>query len=127
MSAPQAELLSGGQNSADLVKSLLHWLDEAKAEEVVTIDLEGKSSIGDFMIVASGRSDRHVGAIAEQVHRKVKALGYANARVEGLETCDWALIDTGDIVIHIFRPEVRTFYNLEKMWSGDRPPDKTAH
>lgn len=126
-STPPVDLLSGGRNAAELVKSLLHWLDEAKAEEVVTIDLEGKSSIGDFMIVASGRSDRHVGAIAEQVHRKVKALGIAGARIEGLETCDWVLIDTGDIVVHVFRPEVRTFYNLEKMWSGERPPEKTAH
>ncbi len=126
-STPPVELLSGGRNAAELVKVILHWLDEAKAEEVVAIDLEGKSSIGDYMIVASGRSDRHVGAIAEQVHRKIKTLGHSKARVEGLETCDWVLIDTGDIVIHVFRPEVRTFYNLEKMWSGDRPPEKTAH
>lgn len=126
-STPPLELLSGGQNSAELLKQIVHWLDEAKAEEIVTIDLEGKSSIGDFMIVASGRSDRHVGAIAEQVQRKLKAAGSARARAEGLDSCDWVLIDTGDIIVHVFRPEVREFYNLEKMWLADRPADRTAH
>jgi ribosome-associated protein len=119
--APHAELLSEGQKPADLLKQIVHWLDEAKAEEIVTIDLAGKSSIGDFMVVATGRSDRHVGAIAEQIGRKLKDLGLGRVRVEGMEACDWVLLDTGDIIVHVFRDEVRDFYNLEKMWSADRP------
>ena len=124
--APHAELLSDGQKPAALLKDIVHWLDEAKAEEVVTIDLAGKSSIGDFMVVATGRSDRHVGAIAEQVGRKLKDLGLGRVRIEGMEACDWVLIDTGDIIVHVFRDEVREFYNLEKMWSADRPVEPTT-
>jgi ribosome-associated protein len=119
--------LSERQKPAALVKEIAHWLDEAKAEEVVTIDLAGKSSIGDFMVVASGRSDRHVGAIAEQIQKKLKELGLGRVRIEGLEACDWVLLDTGDIIVHVFRPEVREFYNLEKMWSAERPGDQTSH
>jgi ribosome-associated protein len=124
--APHAELLSEGQKAADLLKQIVHWLDEAKAEEIVTIDLAGKSSIGDFMVVATGRSDRHVGAIAEQIGRKLKDLGLGRVRVEGMEACDWVLLDTGDIIVHVFRDEVRDFYNLEKMWSADRPVETTT-
>lgn len=124
---PLAELLSDGHKPAALLKEIVHWLDEAKAEEIVTIDLAGKSSIGDYMVIASGRSDRHVGAIAEQIQKKLKASGLSGARVEGLEACDWVLLDTGDIIVHVFRPEVREFYNLEKMWSADRPGDHVAH
>ncbi len=124
---PPAELLSEGQKPAALLKEIVHWLDEAKAEEAVTIDLAGKSSIGDFMVIASGRSDRHVGAIAEQLQRKLREKGFGRVRIEGQETCDWVLIDTGDIIVHVFRPEVREFYNLEKMWSADRPAEHVAH
>ena len=124
---PPAELLSDGQKPAVLLKEIVHWLDEAKAESVVTIDLAGKSSIGDFMVIASGRSDRHVGAIAEQLQRKLKEKGLGRVRIEGEDTCDWVLLDTGDIIVHIFRPEVREFYNLEKMWSADRPTEQVAH
>lgn len=113
--------------SAALVAEILSWLDEAKAEAIVTINLDGKSTIGDFMIVASGRNDRHVGAIADQLQRKLKDAGQGKARVEGLEACDWVLVDTGDIIVHVFRPEVREFYKLERMWAGDRPADETAH
>ena len=109
--------------SAKLLADIVAWLDDAKAEEVVTIPLEGKSSLGDYMIVASGRSDRHVAAIAEQLREKIKESGQGNARVEGLAASDWVLIDTGDIIIHVFRPEVREFYNLEKMWKAELPPD----
>jgi len=103
------------------------WLDEAKAEHVATIDLAGKTSIGDFMVIATGRSDRHVGSVAEQIAKKLKEQGLGRVRVEGLEACDWVLIDTGDIIVHVFRPEVREFYNLEKMWSADRPGEHIAH
>ena len=102
-------------------------LDEAKAEQVVAIDIKGKSSIGDYMVIASGRSDRHVGAIAEQLQHKLKDAGYGRARIEGQPQCDWVLIDAGDIIVHVFRPEVREFYNLEKMWSAERPSDPTTH
>lgn len=113
--------------SAALVEQILGWLDDAKAEQVVTIDIKNKSSIGDFMIVASGRSDRHVGAIADQVAEKLKEAGYTRVRVEGQQQCDWVLVDAGDVIVHIFRPEVREFYNLEKMWLADRPDDSQAH
>lgn len=109
--------------SASLLAEIVHWLDEAKAEAVVTIPLEGKSSLGDYMVVASGRNDRHVGAIAEQLREKIKAQGHGNVRVEGLAACDWVLIDTGDIIVHVFRPEVREFYNIEKMWQAEIPPE----
>lgn len=99
-------------------------LEDAKAEEIITINISEKSSIGDAMIVASGRSNRHVGAIADHLMRDMKAAGYGTAAVEGLPHCDWVLIDTGDLIIHIFRPEVREFYNLEKMWSADVDADQ---
>ena len=110
-------------DSAALLADVVRWLDDAKAEDIVTIPLEGKSALGDFMVVASGRNDRHVGAIAEQLREKLKARGEANVRVEGMNACDWVLIDTGDVIVHIFRPEVRDFYNLEKMWQTEIPPD----
>jgi ribosome-associated protein len=109
--------------SAPLLADIVNWLDEAKAEEIVTIPLEGKSSLGDYMVVASGRTDRHVGAIADQIAEKVKAATGTPVRVEGVPACDWVLIDTGDIIIHVFRPEVREFYNLEKMWKAEIPPE----
>ena len=125
--APTPELVSDGAGSKSLLADILHWLDEAKAEEVVSIDLKGKSSIGDYMVIASGRSDRHVGAVGEQIQRKLKERGHGRVRIEGLEACDWVLIDTGDIIVHVFRPEVREFYNLERMWSAERPADTQTH
>jgi len=124
---PLADPAPEGRGSAALLTHIVHWLDEAKAEDIKAIDLDGKSSIGDFMVIATGRTDRHVGAIADQIQKKLKDLGYPRARVEGLEACDWVLIDTGDIIVHVFRPEVREFYNLEKMWSAERPGEATAH
>jgi ribosome-associated protein len=114
-------------SSAALVEQIVRWLDEAKAESIVTIDIKKKSSIGDFMIIASGRSDRHVGAVADQVADKLKQSGYPRIRVEGQQQCDWVLVDAGDVIVHIFRPEVREFYNLEKMWLADRPDDAQSH
>lgn len=122
---PPNEAAPAREASRALLDDIVHWLDEAKAEDVKTIDLAGRSSIGDFMVIASGRADRHVGAIADQLHRKLKERGIARTRVEGLEACDWVLIDTGDIIVHVFQPEVREFYNLEKMWLADRPADAT--
>jgi ribosome-associated protein len=104
-----------------LVNSVLHQLDEAKAEQVVTVDLAGKSSVADTMIVASGRSNRHVNAIADQVVDTLSKGGMKNIRIEGVPQCDWVLVDAGDIIVHVFRPEVRSFYNLEKLWSAHVP------
>jgi ribosome-associated protein len=95
----------------------LHELDDGKAEDIVTIDLAGKSDIADAMVVASGRSQRHVGAMADKVMRRLKDAGFGRATVEGATACDWVLIDAGDVIVHLFRPEVRTFYNLERVWS----------
>jgi len=113
--------------STALLAQALTWLDDAKAENIVSIDLAGKSTIADYMVIVSGRSDRHVGAIGDQLVKKFKESGLSRVRIEGLETCDWVLIDTGDIIVHVFRPEVREFYKLEKMWSGDRPGEDTTH
>ena len=100
---------------------ILARLDDDKAQDVVFIDLKGKSAIADGLVVASGRSHRHVGAMADHLLRALKDEGYGRVRVEGLPSCDWVLIDTGDVIIHLFRPEVRTFYNIEKIWSVDAP------
>jgi ribosome-associated protein len=125
--APATKHVLDETSSESALDHIIAWLDEAKAEEVVTIDLKGKSSMADFMVVATGRSDRHVGAIAEQVQRKLKQLGVPRVRIEGLESCDWVLLDAGDVIVHVFRPEVREFYKLERMWSADRPSDAPAH
>ncbi|WP_415188306.1 ribosome silencing factor [Rhodomicrobium sp.] len=100
-------------------------LEDAKAVDIVTIDVEGKTSIADYMIVASGRSQRHVGAIADQLIEKLKEAGVRDTRVEGMPLCDWVLIDAGDVIVHVFRPEAREFYNIEKMWTSDRPKRDT--
>lgn len=125
-SAPRSRRAPKRGNPATLLKNVLAILDDAKAQAVVTIDLKGKSSIGDHMVIASGRSQRHVGAIADQIVKKLKELGFGRARVEGTPHCDWVLIDTGDVIVHVFRPEVREFYNLEKMWSTERPDEAVA-
>ena len=125
-SAPAASAPSEA-NGDVLIGEIVKWLDEAKAEEIVAIDIRGKTSIGDCMIVATGRTDRHVGAIADQLQRHLKEYGVSKVRTEGQQTCDWVLVDVGAIIVHLFRPEVREFYNLEKMWSGERPGEQPAH
>ena len=104
-------------NPSDLHDLVLAQLDDDQAIEVVSIPLEGKSSVADFMVIGSGRSTRQVAAMAQKLAEKVKQAGFGPARVEGLPTADWVLIDAGDVVVHLFRPEVRSFYNLERMWS----------
>jgi len=101
----------------DLHDLVLAQLDDDQAMDIVSIPLEGKSSIADHMVVASGRSTRQVASMAQKLAEKVKQAGFGPARVEGLPAADWVLIDAGDVVVHLFRPEVRTFYNLERMWS----------
>ena len=105
---------------------MLEQLDDSKAEQIVTINLDAKSAIADTMVVASGRSNRHVGAIADQLVEKLKASGRRELKIEGMPQCDWVLVDAGDIVVHIFRPEVRSFYNLEKLWSEHAPDDSAV-
>ena len=111
-----------GIDPAELAKLVATQLDEDKAENILQIDLAGKSPMADTMIVASGRSARHVSALADHVVRKLKDAGASKVRMEGMPNADWVLIDAGDVVVHIFRPEVREFYNLERLWTSDAPP-----
>lgn len=99
-------------------------LEDDKADDIVVIELADKSSIADFMVIASGRSQRQVGAMADHLREKLKADGVRGVAAEGLERCDWVLIDSGDVIVHLFRPEVREFYNLEKMWGVDLQPSE---
>jgi ribosome-associated protein len=106
------------QSDADkTLNMVLSRLDDMKAEDTVTIDLRGKSAFTDFMVITTGRVNRHVGAIAESVAKGLKESGIASPHIEGLPNCDWVLIDSGDVIVHIFRPEVREFYNLERLWT----------
>lgn len=104
-----------GRRSA--IDTVLRSLDDSKGEDILSIDLTGKSPLFDHMVVVSGRSNRHVTAVADHLLRDLKDAGFGSCRVEGLQAGDWVLIDAGDIIVHVFRPEVRAFYNLEKMWS----------
>jgi ribosome-associated protein len=110
--------------TSELVRSLIEQtLDDNKAENIVTIDLRGKSDIADFMVIASGRSSRHVGTLAEHIQHTLSQHGMSSLNTEGKEQCDWVLVDALHVVVHLFRPEVREFYNLERMWDV---PDKSA-
>ncbi len=100
-------------------------LDDDKAQDIVVIDLEDKTALTDYMVIASGTSQRQISAMAGHLKEKLKASGIGAVAVEGLTQCDWVLIDAGDIIVHLFRPEVRNFYNLEKLWS-DPAPDADA-
>lgn len=104
-----------------VLRAVLESLDDDKAVDVVTIDLMGKSSIADHMVIASGRSSRQVSAMADHLITTLKALGLGRVAVEGQAQADWVLLDAGDVIVHLFRPEIRSFYNLEKMWGMDSP------
>ena len=120
MAAARAEAPQDIDNRITAVQDLiLARLDDDKAQDVVFIDLKGKSPIADGLIVASGRSQRHVGAMADHLLRALKEAGHGKCRIEGMPSADWVLIDTGDVIVHLFRPEVRSFYNIEKIWSVD--------
>lgn len=112
--------------SADspLVDLVLKTLSDDKAQDMVAIDLSGKTSLADVMVIANGRSHRHVSALADHLQRALKANGFGRCRVEGLPNCDWVLIDAGDVIIHIFRPEVREFYKIEKLWGENRASEQ---
>ena len=119
-SAPSPKKIASAYDPA-LLKRILESLDDDKAEEVVTIDLEGRSSLCDAIVVASGRSTRHVGSIAEHLARRLKDAGYGTRPMNGIAQGDWALVDAGDVIVHVFRPEVRAYYDLEGMWSVEEP------
>ena len=110
-----------------LAKLVAAQLEDDKAENILEINLVGKSSLADAMVIASGRSARHVTALADHVSRKLKEAGLVKVRIEGLPNADWVLIDAGDVLVHIFRPEVREFYNLERIWSSDAAPPPGAN
>jgi ribosome-associated protein len=112
-------------DAEEILRLVLIRLDEMKAEDTLTIDMRDKSSIGDYMVVASGRSQRHVGSVADRIVEDLHKAGVA-ARVEGVPHCDWVLIDASDVVVHVFRPEIRAFYNLEKMWLASRPTRRAS-
>lgn len=104
-----------------LLTRILNSLDDDKAESVMTIGLEGRSALADALVIANGRSQRHVTAIAEHLARRLKEAGYGTRPVDGIGSGDWAIVDAGDVIVHIFRPEVRAYYDLEGMWSVEEP------
>jgi ribosome-associated protein len=110
--APETKLLS----------RILTSLDDDKAEQIATIDLEGRSSLCDTIVIANGRSSRHVSSIADHLARRLKEAGYGTCHMDGLAQGDWVLVDAGDVIVHVFRPEVRAYYDLEGMWSVDERP-----
>jgi ribosome-associated protein len=123
--APQVKDKPAVELSSDaLLAAILASLDDDKAEEVVTIDLRGRSDIADYMVICSGRSSRQVASISEKLVDRLKQDHQRASKIEGKDTGDWVLIDTGDVIVHVFRPEVREFYQLEKMWMpvGARMP-----
>ena len=107
---------SGKTGAEALHRTVAGALVDAKAEDIVTIDLDGKTTIADLMVIASGRSKRHVDAVADRLLKQLKDDGTPALAAEGRESCDWVLIDAGDVIVHVFRPETRALYNLEKMW-----------
>jgi ribosome-associated protein len=113
-------------DAEETLRLVLAGLDDMKAEDTIAIDLRGKSSIADTMVVASGRSHRHVGAVADRLLEQLGKAGVRGVRVEGMPHCDWVLIDAGDVIVHVFRPEVRAFYNLEKMWAPGSAKRRTS-
>ncbi|MCX8499286.1 MAG: ribosome silencing factor [Caulobacteraceae bacterium] len=121
LSTDSAPALSADFPAGSVEALILARLEDDKAEDLVCIDLADKSSVADCMVVASGRSHRHVGAMADHLIRSLKEAGFGKARVEGMPHCDWVLIDAGDVIVHLFRPEVRSFYNIEKIWSVEPP------
>ena len=119
------KLKSGTPSAQEQLRLITASLDDDKAEDVVVVDLEGKASFADYMVIATGRSDRQVGAMADHLVQKLKAEGIQRVPAEGMTQRDWVLLDSGDVVVHLFRPEIRSFYNLEKLWS-DEPEQARA-
>jgi ribosome-associated protein len=119
--ADRPDIVSKARPDADeTLRIVLSRLEDMKAEDITTIDLRNDSAIADYMVVTSARSNRHVGSVADRVLEDLREAGLTGLRVEGMPHCDWVLIDAGDVVVHVFRPEVRTFYNLERLWTRGR-------
>tara|TARA_B100000795_G_scaffold223706_1_gene178967 strand:+ start:9 stop:359 length:351 start_codon:yes stop_codon:yes gene_type:complete len=112
------------QKNTDLKSIILNTLDSNKALDIISIDLKNKSSMADYMIIASGTSSRHIQALSEQVLEKLKTNGVKNSKIEGKESLDWKLVDGIDLIVHIFNPDKRKFYELEKIWSELIPKEK---
>ena len=112
-----AEAMSNDRHAADLLATVQSSLADAKAEDIVAVDLAGRSPIADHMVIASGRSNRHVSAVADKLLQALRSRDAGPIRIEGLAQADWVLIDAGDVIVHLFRPEVRSFYNLDRMWA----------
>ena len=123
---PSVPRSTDAQEVEALHRLILESLDDDQAVETVTIPLAGKSTIADHMVIASGRSTRQVASMASKLAEKIKSEMGRSPRIEGLPTADWVLIDAGDVIVHLFRPEVRSFYNLERMWSFGDAPAPTA-
>ena len=126
--APAKKKTAKGASKASdaLLKVVQRSLDDDQAVDIAVIDLAGKTSIADYLVVASGRSTRQVGAMAEHLSKRIKTEGFGRPHLEGMPQNDWVLVDAGDVIVHLFRPEVRTFYNLEKMWSAEFDPEAEA-
>ena len=121
-SAPTPGSMPTGSQDDPLHALVMQSLDDDQAQDVVSIPLEGKTTIADHMVIASGRSSRQVTAMAQKLAERIKHAGLGNPRIEGLPVADWVLVDAGNVIVHLFRPEVRSFYNLERMWGfGDTP------
>lgn len=124
---PSPAGISGNETVSRAIETVLASLEDSKAENIVSIDIQGKSSLADYMVVASGRSHRHVAAVADHLLKALKDAGLGNARVEGMASADWVLIDSGDVIVHVFRPEIREFYNIEKLWQAPDLEAETLH
>jgi ribosome-associated protein len=122
----RSEPVSRRPGAEETLSTVLAALEDMKAEDITTIDLTGKSSIGDYMVVATGRSQRHVASVADNVVKDLQQSGITRVRVEGMRQADWVLIDSGDVIVHVFRPEIRSFYNLEKMRTPGQAKTRAA-
>jgi ribosome-associated protein len=120
------DIVSQRPDAEETLRIVLARLDDMKAEDTTSIDLRNHSVIADYLVVTSGRSNRHVGSVADRVLEDLRNAGLTGIRVEGMRQCDWVLLDAGDVIVHIFRPEVRAFYSLEKMWSPSRADTRRA-
>jgi ribosome-associated protein len=120
-SVPGAAVLPFAE-AGSLHALVLQSLDDDQGQDIVSIPLEGKTTIADHMVIASGRSTRQVTAMAQKLAERIKQGGFGPVRIEGLPAADWVLLDAGDVIVHLFRPEVRTFYNLERMWAFGEAP-----
>lgn len=124
--APKAAAKPKDAKKSAFLAAVIACLEDAKAEEIVSIALQEQAALADDMVIASGRSNRHVAAIADQLADKLKQQGQKHIRIEGLPQADWVLVDAGPVIVHLFRPEVRSFYNLEKLWSANAPGEQPA-